>query len=222
MILILIRTVAVYLAVIITVRLLGKRQLSELQPSELVTAILLSNLASISIEDPSAPLLASLAPLFLITAIELLLSAIRFHSTSSLRFITGTPIIVVWNGEPDQQALCRLRFTMEDLLAALREKGIFDLQCVACAIIETNGSLSVCNYSISEGIPAHLPLPLILDGCIQYENLLRSGKDEEWLTEILFKERIDQLNVLAMFYDEKQKYSFIQKADCKTNKLERK
>lgn len=212
MLIILIRTGIVYLSVIMTVRLLGKRQLSELQPSELVTAILLSNLASISIEDPAAPLLSSLMPLLLIAAIELLLSAIRFHSTRALRMMTGAPVIVVWNGKPDQEALCRLRFTMEDLLAALREKDVFDLRQVACAIVETNGALSVCKYSNNGNAQVPYPLPVVLDGCVLHENLLRIGLDEQWIMQILAKEKINQKDMLALFFTEDQKYWFIKKA----------
>ncbi len=199
MLMILLRTLIVYLSVIITMRLLGKRQMSELQPSELVTAILISNLASISIDDPAAPLLAGIAPMFLITSVELLFSAICFKSTRALRMLTGTPVIVVWNGEPDQEALRRLRFTMEDLTAALREKDIFDLHKVACAIVETNGALSVCLRCGDAYQVEHPPLPLVLDGHILHENMIRCGYTEMQLEMTLNKQHLPLQEVLAFF-----------------------
>ena len=137
-----VRTVLVYLAVVVAMRLMGKRQLGELQPEELVSTILISNLASISIESEDVPITASLIPLFLIAALELLGSVVSFRSQKFFNFLSGRPKTVILDGKIDQNALRMLRLTTADLMEALRGKDIFDPRRVSYAVIETNGTLS--------------------------------------------------------------------------------
>ena len=110
------RTLVVYLALILAMRLMGKRQLGELQPSELVSTILLSNLASISIEQPELPLAASLTPVFLIAVLEVLSSGLALHHPKLAQLLSGRPVPVIRNGVIDQNALRALRLTAADLL----------------------------------------------------------------------------------------------------------
>ena len=137
------RTILIYLCVLFAMRLMGKRQLGELQPEELVSTILISNLASISIESEDVPVTASLIPLFLIAALELLGSALSFRSQKFFNLLSGRPKTVILNGEIDQNALRTLRLTVADLMEALRGKDVFDPRDVSYAVIETNGTLSV-------------------------------------------------------------------------------
>ena len=137
------RTILIYLCVLFAMRLMGKRQLGELQPEELVSTILISNLASISIESEDVPVTASLIPLFLIAALELLGSALSFRSQKFFNLLSGRPKTVILNGEIDQTALRTLRLTVADLMEALRGKDVFDPRDVSYAVIETNGTLSV-------------------------------------------------------------------------------
>ena len=111
------RTILIYLCVLFAMRLMGKRQLGELQPEELVSTILISNLASISIESEDVPVTASLIPLFLIAALELLGSALSFRSQKFFNLLSGRPKTVILNGEIDQNALRTLRLTVADLRA---------------------------------------------------------------------------------------------------------
>ena len=120
------RTLLIYLCVLFAMRLMGKRQLGELQPEELVSTILISNLASISIESEEVPVTASLIPLFLIAALELLGSALSFRSQKFFNLMSGRPKTVILDGQIDQNALRTLRLTTADLLEALRGKNIFD------------------------------------------------------------------------------------------------
>ena len=124
-------------------RLMGKRQLGELQPEELVSTILISNLASISIESEEVPVTASLIPLFLIAALELLGSILSFRSQKFFNLMSGRPKTVILDGQIDQNALRTLRLTTADLMEALRGKDVFDPRDVSYAVVETNGSLSV-------------------------------------------------------------------------------
>ena len=122
--LLLCRTIILYLCVLFAMRLMGKRQLGELQPEVLVSTILISNLASISIESEDVPITASLIPLFLIAALELLGSVVSFRSQKFFNFLSGRPKTVILDGKIDQNALRMLRLTTADLMEALRGKDI--------------------------------------------------------------------------------------------------
>ena len=194
------RTILIYLCVLFAMRLMGKRQLGELQPEELVSTILISNLASISIESEEVPITASLIPLFLIAALELLGSMLSFRSQKFFNLMSGRPKTVILNGQIDQNALRLLRLTTADLMEALRGKDIFDPRDVSYAIIETNGTLSAALRP--ERQPATLAdlnlaarqtqatIPFVLDGQILEDNLHACGKDRAWL------ERTAQANTL--------------------------
>ena len=191
--LLLFRTVLIYLCVLFAMRLMGKRQLGELQPEELVSTMLISNLASISIESEDVPVTASLIPLFLIASLELLGSVLSFYSRRFSNLLAGRPKTVIQNGEIDQQALRMLRLTAADLLEALRGKDIYDPRDVSYAVIETNGSLSVARRPDKEPVTlADLQLaaqqtqatvPLVVDGQVLPDNLAACGKDRAWLEQ---------------------------------------
>ena len=185
------RTLLIYLCVLFAMRLMGKRQLGELQPEELVSTMLISNLASISIESEEVPVTASLIPLFLIAALELLGSVLSFYSRRFSTLLAGRPKTVIQDGKVDQQALRMLRLTAADLLEALRGKDIYDPRDVSYAVIETNGTLSVALRPEKE--PATLAdlgqaararqatVPFVVDGQVLEDNLRLCGKDTAWL-----------------------------------------
>ena len=185
------RTLLIYLCVLFAMRLMGKRQLGELQPEELVSTMLISNLASISIESEEVPVTASLIPLFLIAALELLGSVLSFYSRRFATLLAGRPKTVIQDGKVDQQALRMLRLTAADLLEALRGKDIYDPRDVSYAVIETNGTLSVALRPEKE--PATLAdlgqaararqatVPFVVDGQVLEDNLRLCGKDTAWL-----------------------------------------
>ncbi len=200
--LLIVRTVLIYLCVLFAMRLMGKRQLGELQPEELVSTILISNLASISIESEEVPVTASLIPLFLIAALELLGSILSFRSQRFFNLMSGRPKTVILDGQIDQNALRTLRLTTADLMEALRGKDVFDPRDVSYAVVETNGSLSVALRPERE--PATLSdlalkvqhgqatIPFVLDGQVLDDNLHWCGKDHAWL------ERTAQANTLLV------------------------
>ena len=200
--LLIVRTVLIYLCVLFAMRLMGKRQLGELQPEELVSTILISNLASISIESEEVPVTASLIPLFLIATLELLGSILSFQSQKFFNLMSGRPKTVILDGQIDQNALRTLRLTTADLMEALRGKDVFDPRDVSYAVVETNGSLSVALRPEKE--PATLSdlalkvqhgqatIPFVLDGQVLDDNLHWCGKDHAWL------ERTAQANTLLV------------------------
>ncbi|MEG0768342.1 MAG: DUF421 domain-containing protein [Ruthenibacterium sp.] len=192
MLLILFRTLLIYVLIVFAMRLMGKKQLGELQPSELVSTILISNLASISIESPELPLMGSIVPVFIIVALEILLSALCVKSRKAATLVSGSPRVIICNGVLDQQMLLDLRFTVDDLLEALREKDIFELSEVDFALVETNGSISVRKkfaHDIPNNHAFQIPppkakrpsLPLVIDGTLCRQNLQYCGVTESFV-----------------------------------------
>lgn len=194
------RTIILYFCVLFSMRLMGKRQLGELQPEELVSTILISNLASISIESEEAPITASLIPLFLIASLELVGSVLSFRNQKLFNFMSGRAKTVILDGQIDQDALRLLRLTTADLMEALRAKDIFDVRDVSYAVIETNGTLSAALRPEKEPATAadlgkkaersSATVPFVLDGEVLEDNLRWCGKDRAWL------ERTAQANAL--------------------------
>ena len=135
------RTLLIYLVISWAVRFMGKRQLGELSPTELITTVMISNLASICIEEPTLPVFYSLIPVLLITALELLNSALAFRIPAYGRFLSGKPIPVIHDGKIDQDNLREMRLSISDLLKALRGQGVFSPSEAALAIVETDGNL---------------------------------------------------------------------------------
>ena len=147
-----VRTVLVYLAVVVAMRLMGKRQLGELQPAELVTTLLISNVASICIDEPDLPLSASLVPIFLITALEILNSTLVWFCPKYAQLLLGKPVTIIRNGEILQDELAQLRITASDLAEALRGKDIFSPKDVYWGVIEPNGSITAAPMQFTRKI----------------------------------------------------------------------
>ena len=140
---ILIRSVILYVLVIFAVRLMGKRQLGELQPSELVITILVSNIATLPIEDVNIPIIVGVTPILSLVCFEVMVSWINLRLPELRRLISGSPKIIIRNGCIERDIMRELRFSVDDLLMALRSKDIFDIGEVQYAIVETTGSVSV-------------------------------------------------------------------------------
>lgn len=138
-----IRAVILYAAVIFVIRLMGKRQIGEMQPSELVITILISEVASLPLQDKGIPMLYALVPLFVFVSFEIILSALSLKSKKLRNLMQGHEVTVIKNGKINIRALRTLRMTVDDLTGALRQKDVFDVKEVSCAIFETNGKLSV-------------------------------------------------------------------------------
>ncbi|MGN0652656.1 MAG: DUF421 domain-containing protein [Gemmiger sp.] len=177
------RTIIIYAVVIFAMRLMGKRQLGELQPSELVTTFLISNVASICIDEPDLPLLASIVPILLIAALEILNSSAAWYFTKYAALLFGQPVTVIRNGEIDQDALRHLRITTGDLMEALRGKDIYDPQEVFWGVVEPNGSISTAAVPTA-GQSAPM-LPLIIDSQLYPDNLSLLGHSRAWLDQTL-------------------------------------
>lgn len=198
MILSYIRTILLYLLLIAVVRLMGKRQIGQMEPSEFVVTMLVANLASIPMQDGGIPLFSGVVPIVTVLGVELVLSALSMKSTRLRRIFCGKPVILVENGNILQKNLRKTRITLDELAGHLREKDVLDLQAVQYAILETNGNLSVFPYPKEKPASAkeagvqvkkqYLPVTIISDGEIMAKNLAKAGKDKAWVHRVL-KER---------------------------------
>lgn len=140
---VLIRSLILYIVVIFGVRLMGKRQLGELQPSELVITILISNIATLPLEDTSIPLILGILPILTLVCFEALMSWVTLKSLRMRRIISGRPKIVVRDGQIEQATMRDLRLSVDDLMTALRQQQVFDISQVQFAVMETTGTISV-------------------------------------------------------------------------------
>lgn len=205
---------------------MGKRQLGELQPSELVSTILISNLASISIESPELPLAGSVVPVFIIVCLEILVSIACVRSRKIAKLVSGTPKVVIKNGVVDQKMMRELRYTADDLIESLRAKDIFDVASVDYAIVETNGSMSIfkkfknenpTNKDLNIEVPESTgpSLPMVLDGEVDNNNLSYYKKDEKWLNAQLLKKQCELKNTLLFSCDAQDNIILIKKENSK-------
>ncbi len=205
------RSVILYIIVIFGVRLMGKRQLGELQPSELVITILVSNIATLPLEDVNIPLIVGVTPVLALVCFEVIMSWLSLKSINVRRLVSGRPKIIISNGKIDQRVLRELRFSIDDLLMALRGKDIFRLEEVQYAIVETTGSISVMKKSDCEtvtlkdaGIASQStdpPQPVISDGKIMERAMDSVGMTRSKLQSILKKQKLTADKVLIMTAD---------------------
>lgn len=138
-----IRTVILYVFVILAIRLMGKRQISDMQPSELVVTMMISDIASLPMQNTAQPLLSGVVPVLVLVSLELTVSAVMLKSRLFRKLISGSPVVVIEDGRLLQRQLKRLRLTTDELCAQLRQQNVFSLQDVQYCIVETNGVLSV-------------------------------------------------------------------------------
>lgn len=139
---ILIRSVILYVVVVFSVRLMGKRQLGELQPSELVITILVSNIATLPLEDTDIPVISGITPILALVCFEVIVSWLILGSARLRKIISGSPKIVISNGKIDRHVLRELRFSVDDLMSAMRGQQIFDISEIQFAVVETTGNIS--------------------------------------------------------------------------------
>ncbi len=192
-------------------RLMGKRQIGELQPSELVITILLSEIASIPMQDNRVPILHSVVALFALVAYEIFSSALSLKSNRLRALIQGHPVIVIRDGEIDMKALGKLRMTVNDLISLLRQKDVFDISQVSYAVFETNGKISVllkpesCNSTAKDlGLfpeDSGMPFAVVCDGKLVEETLAESGFDISKINKLILSSKMPIENIMIMTVD---------------------
>ena len=215
------RTVLFHGILIVTVRLLGKRQIGQMEPSEFVVTMLLANLATIPMEEPDVPVTHGLVPIALVIAAELLMAFAMLRSIRLRRLLCGKPVILIENGRIVEENLRRTHVNLDELTMHLREQEIFDLTEVKFAILETNGQLSTLLFAKDRpasakdaGIRAsetELPVTLVSDGNLMRDNLSVAKRDEKWVEKELQKRNCSLSQTLLLTVDRKGRIYFVKK-----------
>lgn len=211
MLLCLLRSILIYFLLILSIRLLGKRQLGEMEPSEFVVSMLIADLAATTMQDTEIRLSASIVPISVVLALELILSILSYHSIFVRKLFCGKPTILMEDGKILQHNLRKTRVTPDELTEHLREKGIVDLNTVKYAILETNGQISAlidpeyqpatAKQANIKTEPLSLPITIICNGKLLRDNMKISGKTDKWLSQTLKSHRCTVSNVLLLTVD---------------------
>ena len=208
MLIIMIRTTILYTVIIAMMRLMGKKQLGELQPSELVTTILISNIATLSIEDPTIPMLIGIVPILMIVCIDVLMSVVMLKSPKFRRTVTGSPKIIISEGIIDRRELEKLRYTIDDVLEAMRGQSIFDISEVRYAIVETTGKI---NFFKKEDGSTDPPCVVVKDGITEPDGMEACGLDAKGLKNLLDGNGAEKNDIFLMTLSRDGKCTIIKK-----------
>ncbi len=220
MIVTLLRTIILYILIVAGIRLLGKRQVGELEPTELVLALIIADLASVPMQDNGIPLVDGVIPIIVLLCLAMIMSVLMVRSVKFRALLCGRPSIVIAQGRLKQEELRRNRLTVDELMEELRAKGYTDLTTIQYAVMETNGQLSVLPFAAEKPATAGqmgltptdpgLPAILISDGRLITHNLKDRGYEEHWLQKQLEEhgvKRVDQVFLLTV--DEQGQTYFI-------------
>lgn len=208
-----IRTIALYILVLFVMRLMGKREIGQLQPFELAISIMIADLATIPMADTGIPISNGIIPILGLLVMHLLISIINIKSIKIRKIICGKPAILIYRGKIDEKVMRKERFTINELQERLRGSNVINIGDVEYAILETSGQVTVIqkpnkrttipeDFNITpeyEGVP----YDLIIDGKIMYDNLKAIGKDYQWLRKEITKFKVEPENVLIATIDGK-------------------
>lgn len=216
-----IRTVILYVFILIALRLMGKRQLSEMQNSELVITLLISDIAVMPMQNTSQPLLSGIVPILILISLEILFSVIMLKSGRFRKVVCGSPEMVIQDGEILQKQLRRLRITTEDLCVQLRQQGVFSLEDVQYCIVETNGDVSVLEKPekrppSAEDMGIKIPdkgieTVVINDSRYLSNSLNLINLDKAWVDSVLQKEKVRLEDVFIMTANREKDYNIIRR-----------
>ena len=221
MLIIFIRAIILYVLLIASVRLMGKHQLGQLQPSELAITILISNIATLPVEDPDLPLITGIIPILTLASLDVLMSWIGLKSKIIRKLSCGKPVIIIQDGKIDQQKMKELRFTADDLMEAMRSSDIFDINEIQFAVVETTGVVSfyqkyqyrnVTNQDLQLNQNTQNPPEMVIDdGKVNADALKRTGYGISWLKQMLSEKNLSLKDVFIMTLDSNGKNIVIEK-----------
>ena len=200
-----IRTVITYALVVLAVRIMGKRQVGQLEPTELVVTLMISDLATIPLTHVSIPLVHGIIPIFTLIIAEATLSFVDLKSRRFRKLLSGAPVVVIKDGKIDENELAKLRFNIDDLLEMLRMQGNTDINDIKYAILETSGNLSILEKTTKNDTKYKgLPFMFVCDGEISKRALEIYNKDIEWLKKELGNKKISEILIAGV--DENGKF----------------
>lgn len=224
MIIAVIRTIILYLLIIIGIRLMGKRQIGELEPSELVLSLIIADLAAVPMQDFRIPLIMGVIPILTLLCLSAILSVLTVKSIRFRALLCSRPSVVIQNGKILSKEMEKNRFTVDELMEELRMAGITDLSKVKYAVLETNGRISVLPYAEDQPVTARdmglklkengLPIIVVSDGRLLTHNLKARRLSPEWLQEQLAVRNVQDLSqVFLMTVDEAENVYFVKKGE---------
>lgn len=199
------RTIFFYFFVVLAYRIMGKKELSQLEVTDLIVSILMAELIAISIENIKEPIYLTILPIVVLVVLERILARISLKSRKFNLVMSGKPSLIIINGKLNFKELVKQRYSMDDLLLELRQKSIKSISDVEYAFLEPNGKLSIFKYNFLK-TKSDYPMPLILEGIIQDVTLENMNKDKDWLIEKINKKNIDINNIFYCFYKNKKIY----------------
>ncbi len=218
-----IRAVIIYITVIIALRIMGKRQIGEMTPHELVITILVSQVAIIPLQDNAMPLANMVIPILIFVSFEIIVSAVSMKSIGFRNIIQGKPIFVIRNGKLDEKQLKRLRITIDDLMDAVREKGYFDISEIQDAVVETNGNVSVLPKAKESPVtPSQLnldvnekstPVPVVTDGKPVSEYFGQNKIKDSEIKLLVTKSGKEITDIMLLTIDDNGKINIIEKKE---------
>lgn len=222
---ILIRSILLYGLVIFAVRMMGKRQIGELQPSELVVTILISNIATLPIEEPSVPMLTGIVPILVLVSLDVLMSGATLRWRKLRRVVSGSPKVVIRDGVIDQKQLKELRYSLDDLMESLHGYSIFDVSQVQFAVIETTGQLTVYQKYAYQNLTPEMvslknsdlnpPAVIISDGVFLEDALASIDHGRGWVDSILKEQGLQYYQVFLFTADKDGKWHLVPKEGVK-------
>lgn len=202
---------------------MGKRQIGDMQPNELVVTLLISEIAAIPLQDTGQPVLNGICSIFILVILEIIISVAAMKNMTIRRLMSGQSVVVIKNGVIDQSAMRKVRMTILDLVELLRGQDVFNIEDVAFAVLEVNGDLSVLLKSQKQTVTASdmklnppdatLPLPVISDGKIIEETLRNLEIDRPELMRILKNHKVTVKEVFLLTLDRNKKASLIKKRE---------
>ena len=212
MVSVIVRTLFFYFFIVLAYRIMGKREIAQLGIIDLIISILIAELVAISIENIHDSIFLTVIPVVVLVILEVLLAYISVKSRKFRNVFDGKPSILICNGKLNYKELIKQRYTMDDLLLSLRQQSIKSIDEVEYAFLEPNGKLSVFKYNFLK-LKSSYPMPIILDGEIQYKTLHHINKDVNWLNKQLFEYELHAQDIFYAFYKE-NKIFVIKKSEC--------
>ena len=193
-----------YFFILIIYRMMGKREVGQLGIIDLIVSILIAELVVVSVEDPSVSILYSLVPVICLVVLQMLLSYTSLKSPRMRELLDGKPSFIIKYGKINYNEMIRQKYNLDDLLVQLREKGFRNIEDIEYAILENNGTLSVFEYDKNKLIKkSPIPMPIILDGKIQYETLREMDRDDSFIYKYIDSKKIELNDIFYAFYKDK-------------------
>ncbi len=218
---VIIRTVIMYVFVSIGVRLMGKRQIGDMQPTELVVTLLISEIAAIPLQDLSQPVSVGLVAIFMLVFLEIIASVVIMKNLRLRRVLSGKSVVIIADGKINQKAMKSVRMTVFDLVEMLRMQGIFELEDIESAVLEINGNLSVRQKPSRAPVTAEdlglrpadggLPMTVISDGTVIDASLKFLGKTRDDLNGLLREQGLNVGEIFLMTLNRKSESVIVKK-----------